>query len=376
MSGAGASEVESMKGGIAFIMALLAIIASLIPGCLTRPENRPPIASFTAHPRCVNVGEEIVFDASNSTDKDGRIVRYHWDFGDSREDMGVCVAHTFSSGGDYTVTLTVTDNEGKKDRTNLTVHVNEYPVARIDPLPSEAKVLAEVGFSAENSTDPDGSIVSYLWEFGDGTNASGVKARHAFEEIGTFEVKLTVVDDFGASGSASASITIVLRTFEITWAIVRHSLPEISGVSEENSTINKSEALLFENMTAVEFGLTWQDDIRHWLLGQYNDDFMLTVTDPGNNTQYGRSMGGNITLTFSLSEPPSPLTLRARTASEALAEVGDKFATRVGWGNWTAVIWLGDAGGAQDLTGIDLDTGNSWKLEIVYFQYEVIVTEK
>ncbi len=365
-----------MREALVLALALLVLGPAFVPGCLSGPENRPPTAVFTVSARSVNVGEDIIFDAANSTDRDGRIVRYHWDFGDAREDMGVSVAHSYSSGGDYTVTLTVTDNEGKKDRANMTVHINEFPIAKIECQYPEAKVLAEVGFSAENSSDPDGEIVSWKWSFEDGSTASGARITHVFEEVGTFTVSLTVWDDFGASANASTSITIVLRTFNVTWAVVPTSLPQLSGTSDENSTVNKSVAMLFENMTGVEFRLTWHDDIRHWLLGSYNDDFLLRVEGPDNNTQYAREMDGNITLTFDLSEPPAPLTIRARSAAEALSDVGGKFTKFAGFGNWTAQIWLGEAGGAQELADVDLDIGNSWKLDIIYFQYEVVVTER
>lgn len=365
-----------MRVTLVLALALLVLGSALVPGCLSKPENRPPTAIFSASAKAVNVGEDIIFDASNSTDRDGRIVRYHWDFGDAREDMGVSVAHAYSSGGDYTVALTVTDNEGKKDRANMTVHINEFPIARIELPCPEAKVLAEVSLSGENSSDPDGEIVSWRWSFEDGSTATGARATHVFEDVGNFTVVLTVWDDFGATSNASASVTIVLRTFDVSWAVVPASLPQLSGTSEENSTVNKSAALLFENMTGVEVRLTWQDDIRHWLLGSYNDDFLLRVVDPDNNTQYARDMSGNITLTFSLSDPPAPFTIRARSAAEALSDVGSKFATRAGFGNWTFQVWLGEAGGAQDLTGIDLDTGNSWKLDLIYFRYEVAVTER
>ena len=138
-----------MRRALLVLAAVIVVAGTLISGCLTKTENRAPTAVFSASSNAVNAGQQVIFDAGNSTDRDGKIIRYNWDFGDSAQDMGVSVIHGYSSGGNYTVTLTVTDNEGKKDRANMTVHVNEYPKARLDCSAREAKVLAPVAFSAK-----------------------------------------------------------------------------------------------------------------------------------------------------------------------------------------------------------------------------------
>ena len=365
-----------MRGTVALLVAVLALSGLLLPGCITRSENRPPTAVFSATSTAVNVGQKIILDASNSTDKDGKIVRFHWDFGDSTEDMGVSVEHFFSDGGIYVVTLTVTDNEGKKDRTNASVRVNEYPKAVLDCASTDAKVFSQVTFSGGNSTDPDGTVTGYRWDFGDGTGGSGARVAHAYADLGTYTVNLTVTDDFGAQANRSIVVTVVLRTFDVSWALLSHSLPQMSGYSDENTTQNKTAELSFDNMTMARFQLTWVDDIRHWLLGRYNDDFSLRMYDPDNNTQWYQNEDGNITLNFSLAEPPAPQTFNARTADEILAQLGDKYLTSVGRGTWRAEIVLGEAGGAQDLAGTDADRGNSWKLDMEYFQYEPVITER
>ncbi|MCU4140519.1 MAG: hypothetical protein MW690_000994 [Methanophagales archaeon] len=73
--------------------------------------NQPPKASFTFSPKNPLVNEEITFDASASTDPDGSIVSYEWDFGDGETASGKVVTHAYSDAGSYTVTLTVTDDE-------------------------------------------------------------------------------------------------------------------------------------------------------------------------------------------------------------------------------------------------------------------------
>jgi len=365
-----------MKRALVLLVVGTALLGLLLPGCLTKAENRPPTAVFTTTPRAANVGQAMIFDASNSTDKDGKIARYHWDFGDTTEDLGVSVEHPFSEGGNHTVTLTVTDNEGKKDRANMTVRINEYPKARIEVDGTDVKVLSQVRFSGLNSTDQDGGIVDWRWEFGDGATGSGAQAVHAYTDTGTYIVNLTVTDDFGARNNRSQAVTVILRTFDISWNLVARSLPQLSEYASENSSANKTVTVSYENMTRVEFRLTWTDDIRHWLLRTYNDDFALRVTDPENNTQYLRDMNGNLSLNFSLTDPPAPLTLQGRTPDEALSQVGARYATGLGRGDWNAEILLGEAGGAQDLTNNDLDLGNNWKLDVRCLVYELVIAEE
>jgi len=97
--------------------------------------NQPPTASFTFSPKNPLVNEEITFDASASTDPDGSIVSYEWDFGDGNTGSGKIVTHSYPSAGDYTVTLTVTDDKGAKDTTTREIKVTpplsagfDYPV--------------------------------------------------------------------------------------------------------------------------------------------------------------------------------------------------------------------------------------------------------
>lgn len=89
-------------------------------------ENQPPVASFTYSPENPLVSEEITFDSSDSYDPDGEIVSYDWDFGDGDTASAQVVTHTYSSAGDYTVTLTVTDNGGATDSTSKVVNVKEF----------------------------------------------------------------------------------------------------------------------------------------------------------------------------------------------------------------------------------------------------------
>jgi penicillin-binding protein 1A len=88
------------------------------------PKTEPPVAAFTFEPQNPKVDEEVTFDASGSTDPDGTITKYSWEFGDGPQlATGVTVAHVFTTPGSYTVTLWVTDDTGLVSSLPLTIEV-------------------------------------------------------------------------------------------------------------------------------------------------------------------------------------------------------------------------------------------------------------
>ena len=95
------------------------------------PKNKPPIASFTYTPENPFVNQTITFDASSSYDPDGTIVSYEWDFDDGNTAMGKIVNHAYSSAGEYTVTLTVTDNSSLTNSTTRKITVREEGIPNI-----------------------------------------------------------------------------------------------------------------------------------------------------------------------------------------------------------------------------------------------------
>lgn len=174
--------------------------------------NRPPVAMFTESAETVLVGEVVYFNASTSYDPDGTIVSYFWDFGDGTNATAVTAEHAYADDGVYTVTLTVTDNDGTPASTNATKTVAITPPVAIFTESAETVYTGEViAFDASESYDTDGAIVSYFWDFGDGSNASGMIVDHSYADDGDYTVTLTVTDDDGASASASATKTVLNR---------------------------------------------------------------------------------------------------------------------------------------------------------------------
>ncbi|MCG8476555.1 MAG: PKD domain-containing protein [Cytophagales bacterium] len=118
----------------------------------------------------------------------------------------------YSEAGTYPVSLTVTTTGGTASLTKtgyITVGQpqNQAPVAVIAGSYSPA-AGQQVTFSSEGSQDSDGSITSYLWDFGDENTSSLENPAHTFENAGTYTVTLTVTDDKGLTAKASKQITV------------------------------------------------------------------------------------------------------------------------------------------------------------------------
>jgi PKD repeat protein len=168
------------------------------------PTNQAPTAAFSGSADKLKVS----VDAGTSADADGSIADYAWDWGDgSAAGSGETATHTYSEAGTYTVKLTVTDNDGATDSASrdMTVTANEAPTAK---FASVSNGLA-LSVDASESVDPDGSISSYVWEWGDGTpDGSGQISSHAYSATGDYSVKLTVTDNDGASNSISRTVSV------------------------------------------------------------------------------------------------------------------------------------------------------------------------
>jgi PKD repeat protein len=164
------------------------------------PGNRPPRSDFDAH--CQELSCEFT---DKSSDDDGDVVAWSWSFGDGGTSDAREPAHVYGGTGNYTVTLTVTDNDGASD-----VSQNNVIVSGPEPIPNAApKAEFEVNCSEmtcsfeDKSSDSDGTVVSWSWDFGDGSGSSDQNPEHEYRDRKRYRVTLTVTDDDGATGTKS-----------------------------------------------------------------------------------------------------------------------------------------------------------------------------
>ncbi len=163
--------------------------------------NVAPVAAFAES--CVNL--DCTFTDA-STDSDGAVVSWQWDFGDGATSTDQHPTHAYGSAGTYMVTLTVTDDDGAVANVSQSVTVNAANVAPVAAF-AESCVDLDCTFT-DASTDSDGAVVSWQWDFGDGATSTDQHPTHAYGSAGTYTVALTVTDDDGAVANVSQSVTV------------------------------------------------------------------------------------------------------------------------------------------------------------------------
>lgn len=168
--------------------------------------NYAPIANASAgEPYFGSVGEEIIFDGSLSSDIDGEIVEWVWDFGDGVNRSGEIVNHSYTTPGTYIVLLTVTDNGNAKgtDETIAIIFVaNRPPSSPITTGPKEGNKNTLYGYTFQ-STDQDNDSLKYIVDWDDGVtneseflpNGTIFFSNHSWSKAGRYLLQITVTDN-------------------------------------------------------------------------------------------------------------------------------------------------------------------------------------
>ena len=172
-----------------------------------------PGVDFEYTPANPEVDNAVHFSDKSSVD--GTIDSYSWDFGDGTTSTEQNPDHTYTQTGTYDVTLTIT-YEGMMDSCTETISVSEDitsepPIAIIDVNHDAGYRTTEFEFDGSDSEDPldeDGYIVSWLWDFGDGKEDTGVTVTHTYKNLGTYDVVLTVTDNTGETDTETKTITV------------------------------------------------------------------------------------------------------------------------------------------------------------------------
>jgi len=192
--------------------------------------NIAPVANADGPYRQLE-NETIFFDGSNSYDPDGRIISYNWDFGDGSTDTSINPAHTYKLWGTYTVVLTVTDNDGARNTTKTTASILAYPIANAG-VPYNGYVGQEIIFDGSKSFDPDGILVQYSWDFGDGKGAVNLTptVKHVYNNEGIYNVTLIVTDASGLTNRTTTAATIIVPGITLLYPRGGETLKDIVTV--------------------------------------------------------------------------------------------------------------------------------------------------
>jgi PKD repeat protein len=178
--------------------------------------NKPPTVSIPGTYQGAP-GAAIQF-ASTAADVDGSIQSYNWDFGDNTSGTGPSPSHTYAAAGTYTATLTVTDDTGQTATATNTVTIAGAPQSPVAAAggPYTGFPGTSIIFDGRGSFDPDGTIVSYQWNFGDGASAPGAAPSHSYAQSGNYAATLVVTDNSGSTATQSANVTIAIAVPIVT----------------------------------------------------------------------------------------------------------------------------------------------------------------
>jgi len=188
--------------------------------------NADPVAMLGADPTSGDAPLSVSFDASGSTDSDGQIVQYAWDFdSDTFTDLAgsaATVQHTYTAGGLYSASIAVLDDQGGQDSAQVQITVQgsggQPPVAQLSAIPEQAAPGTEVVLHGGGSSDPEGGDLTYSFDpEGDGSFLppdTDVSLNWTYTRLGEHQPALRVFDEDGQFDDAQASLEVTLGSLE------------------------------------------------------------------------------------------------------------------------------------------------------------------
>jgi cyclophilin family peptidyl-prolyl cis-trans isomerase/chitodextrinase len=263
-----------------------------LPVEVTAP-NKLPTAAFDVSDLLDDQGRPLPLgkrlSAARSSDPDGTIQSYEWDLGDGGHETGKTVDHTFALAGTFVVRLTVVDDRGGSAGTTRTILANTRPTASFT-FTQDAGDAMTYTFDASASTDPEGAIVSYRWDFGDlSAQTTGVVVTHTYAVPDNYTVTLTVADEVGAVATASKVLDVTG-----TEPFVRSITPNqgqvgatLTGVAidgenfESGATVQLRHGADVINGTAVTVPDAKTIKVTLDLTGAATGAYTIVVTNPG-----------------------------------------------------------------------------------------------
>ena len=174
--------------------------------CIVNILNRRPMAEFTFSPSDPTIQDQVNI-TDTSSDPDGSITSWLWNFGDGATSRFKNPSHTFTQKGEWQITLTVTDNDRAEDSiTHKVTVINLQPAASFNCTPNPQTDM-DIQFT-DNSVDPENKSLSWLWDFGDGNTSELQTPTHKFANEGDYNVTLTVTDDENATDTFTMTVPV------------------------------------------------------------------------------------------------------------------------------------------------------------------------
>jgi PKD repeat protein len=224
----------------------------------------PPVADFTGSPTSGCVPLTVNFTDQST----GDITDWDWDFGDGGSSGAQNPSHQYTSGGTYTVALTVTGPGGSDTETKTNyITVNVAPTAGFTGSPTSGEVPLTVNFTNQSS-----GAASYLWDFGDTQTSTATNPSHTYTQAGTYTVSLTATNSCGSDEEVKTDYITVTCT---------PPLADFSG------SPRSGEVPLTVDFTDLSTGAT-----------SWSWDFGDTQTSTGTNPSHTYTQAGTYTVTL------------------------------------------------------------------------------
>ncbi len=245
-----ASEVGEYQFELTVTDSKGAISSDEVLVTVLKEENAPPVALFSM-PLEAKVGDQVIFDASNSYDPDNSIVEYKWET-DGKAFFGKVASYVFTVAKEFIVKLTVTDDKGATSTLEKVINIrdniypggdNQAPIANAG-VDQAVKTNSVVTLDGSLSYDPDGDELSYSWTKIEGSlvdleDSATKNPRFTPNLPGRYKFSLTVIDDKGASSLPDEVVIVVLEDGQIT--------PPEEEISREIHKFTVASAYIQEN---------------------------------------------------------------------------------------------------------------------------------
>jgi|TARA_B100002052_G_scaffold52152_1_gene45346 PKD repeat protein len=358
----------------------------LIPGCLdSTPESIDGVDISVLAESFVE-GDSIQFMASGNNPKGAKFL---WDFGDSTGSSGKNVKHTYTEEGTYTVTLTVIDESSRIGVAKKEVDIlyrNQAPVASLEAtyggVGQQVKVNSIAFFDGGASSDPDGDVLEFEWDFGDGGKSTLLRPNHEYTSTGNYTVTLKVTDPSNESSTAETWVLVNIRTYNVEFVQNEITIPAFAGYTAEGATTTQNHNYPY-NLTSVTYDLEWEEDEEldspdNPVVGTlFPDDFSLGVSTNYVFNLSDNGTSGNLEIEFDvLSSIPDNLVLSLGSESEVRQYLFQNgYTSAKGQGTWITSITCNDAPSIVPELFNEVDQGNDWILYVTYTFYESIITE-
>ena len=198
-------------------------------------QETPPIVNFTF---AQGSADFIVDFTDASSDTDGTIQSWSWDFGDSNTSTTQNPSHTYGSDGTYDVTLTVTDDDGLSSSTTKSLTLIDGIL--VDALPDASFTFTVDGldatFTDTSTTEAGVNITNWAWDFGDGNTSTQQNPTHTYTSEGTYNVSLTITTDQSEVDSVTDSVAVSSNAPTANFDFIRtQSL--YSSISDGRATV-------------------------------------------------------------------------------------------------------------------------------------------